>query len=292
MVSVFWSKLTAYAELVRLHKPIGIYLLLWPTLWALFIVSSGQPNTTITLVFIIGVILMRSAGCAINDYADRKFDGHVERTKDRPIIAGRVTPTEAVWIFSGLSLIAFILAYLTLNKLTLVYALAAVLLAASYPFTKRYHYLPQVHLGCAFAWAIPMAFVAHSDSHPPLLAWLLFAATLVWTTAYDTIYGIIDRPDDVKIGVKSTAILFADADRLVIAMLQLLCLCLLLTVGTLAELQPAYYLSLMLAAGCFIYQQILIRQHESTACLRAFCNNHYVGMLVLIGIISSYWLPI
>ena len=211
-MSVPWSKLTAYAELVRLHKPIGIYLLLWPTLWALFIAAQGQPDITITLVFVVGVILMRSAGCAINDYADRNFDGYVERTKDRPLVAGRVSAAEALWVFSSLSLAAFIMAWLALNSLTLIYALVAVLLAASYPFTKRYHYLPQVHLGCAFAWAIPMAFVAHTNTHPPLLAWMLFAATLVWTTAYDTIYGIVDRDDDIKIGVKSTAILFARAD--------------------------------------------------------------------------------
>ncbi len=291
-MSVPWSKLTAYAELVRLHKPIGIYLLLWPTLWALFIAAQGQPDITITLVFVVGVILMRSAGCAINDYADRNFDGYVERTKDRPLVAGRVSAAEALWVFSSLSLAAFIMAWLALNSLTLIYALVAVLLAASYPFTKRYHYLPQVHLGCAFAWAIPMAFVAHTNTHPPLLAWMLFAATLVWTTAYDTIYGIVDRDDDIKIGVKSTAILFARADRLIIGVLQVLFLLLLLTVGIQAELNSIYYYSLLLSAVLFFYQQRLIRNHEGAACLRAFVNNHYVGMLVLLGIVSSYWLAI
>lgn len=291
-MSVFWSKLNAYLELVRLHKPIGIYLLLWPTLWALFIAAQGRPDAIITFTFVIGVILMRSAGCAINDYADRNFDSHVERTKQRPIVTGRVDPHEALWIFSGLSLLAFGIAYLTLNSLTLMYALVAVLLAASYPFTKRYHPMPQVHLGCAFAWAIPMAFVAITNNHPPLVAWLLFFATVLWTTAYDTIYGIIDRADDLKIGIKSTAILFARADRLIIALLQMVFLLLLWVVGIKVELTAIYYFSLLLSLALFVYQHILIQHRAGEACLKAFSNNHYVGMCVLIGIIASYWLAI
>ena len=281
------SKLKAYAELVRLDKPIGIYLLLWPTLWALLIAAQGRHDFTIISVFVVGVILMRSAGCAINDYADRHFDGHVERTQHRPIVSGRVSAQEALWIFIILSLSAFILASLTLNTLTLSYAIIAVALAASYPYTKRYHYFPQVHLGCAFAWAIPMAFVAYTNTHPPLIAWLLFAANLFWTTAYDTMYGISDREYDIKIGVKSTAILFAEADRLIIAILQLMTLSLLVVIGQQLSLQLSYYLSLGAVAILFVYQQILIKDHHPQSCILAFLNNHLVGMLIFIGLLLS-----
>lgn len=281
------SKFKAYAELVRLNKPIGIYLLLWPTLWALLIAAQGRHDFTIISVFVVGVILMRSAGCAINDYADRHFDGHVERTQHRPIVSGRVSAQEALWIFIILSLSAFILASLTLNTLTLSYAIIAVALAASYPYTKRYHYFPQVHLGCAFAWTIPMAFVAYTNTHPPLIAWLLFAANLFWTTAYDTMYGISDREYDIKIGVKSTAILFARADRLIIAILQLMTLSLLVVIGQQLSLQLSYYLSLGAVAMLFVYQQTLIKDHHPQRCTLAFLNNHLVGMLIFIGLLLS-----
>jgi 4-hydroxybenzoate polyprenyltransferase len=286
------SKLKAYAELIRLDKPIGIYLLLWPTLWALLIAADGQHNFTIINVFMVGVILMRSAGCAINDFADRHFDGHVERTQYRPIVSGRVSAKEALWVFVLLSLSAFILAVLTLNRLTLLYALIAVALAASYPFTKRYHYFPQVHLGCAFAWAIPMAFVAYTNTHPPLIAWVLFGANLFWTTAYDTMYGISDREHDLKIGVKSTAILFAGADRFIIAILQLTAWLLMFLVGQQLSLQLSYYLCLIAVAILFIYQQTLIKDHHPQRCLQAFLNNHFVGMLVFIGLLISTHLNI
>lgn len=281
------SKLKAYAELIRLDKPIGIYLLLWPTLWALMIAANGQHDVTIITVFIVGVILMRSAGCAINDFADRHFDGHVERTQHRPIVSGRVSASEALWIFVILSACAFLLAWLTLNQLTLSYAVVAVALAASYPFTKRYHYFPQVHLGCAFAWAIPMAFVAYTNSHPPHIAWMLFASNLLWTTAYDTMYGISDREHDLKIGVKSTAILFAGADRIIIALLQLGSWLLLFIIGRQLSLNSSYFISLVIVALLFIYQQNLIKQHHPEQCLKAFLNNHYVGMLVFMGLFVS-----
>lgn len=281
------SKFKAYAELIRLDKPIGIYLLLWPTLWALMIAANGQHNFTIISVFIVGVILMRSAGCAINDFADRHFDGHVERTQNRPIVSGRVTASEALAIFIILSCCAFLIAWLTLNKLTLSYAVVAVALAASYPFTKRCHYFPQVHLGCAFAWAIPMAFVAYTNTHPPLIAWLLFIANLLWTTAYDTMYGISDREHDLKIGVKSTAILFAGADRLFIGLLQLSSWLLFFVIGQHLSLHGSYYISLVGVALLFIYQQNLIKQHHPKLCIKAFLNNHYVGMLIFIGLFVS-----
>ncbi len=286
------QKLTAYARLVRLNKPIGIFLLLWPTLWALLIASEGKPDLTILSIFILGVILMRSAGCAINDYADQKFDGEVERTRNRPIIAGNVSSLEAIMIFVILSLIAFCLVLFFLNKLTLMFSFVAVALAASYPFTKRLHYLPQVHLGLAFAWAVPMVFVAHTNAYPPQWGWLLFIATIIWTTAYDTIYGMVDRKDDIRIGIKSTAILFGSADRTIIAILQTFVILALISVGTQNDLRYWYYCSLALAALFFLYQQILIYSRRPLDCFDAFLNNNYVGLIIFLGIAASYWLPI
>ena len=286
------QKLSAYAELIRLNRPIGIFLLLWPTLWALFIVGEGKPDLTVFIVFTLGVILMRSAGCAINDFADRNIDGNVERTKNRPIIAGKVSPFEAVIIFLLLSAIAFLMVVLFLNQLTLYFSLAAVALAASYPFTKRLHYLPQVHLGLAFAWAIPMVFVAHTNQLPPPWGWLLLVVTLLWTTAYDTIYGMVDRKDDIKIGVKSTAILFGTADRLIIGVLQVFVLLGLISIGVQNDLRYWYFCSIGLVALFFVYQQLLIRYRRPHDCFDAFLNNNYVGLIILIGILGSYWLPI
>ena len=286
------NKLVLYAQLIRLNQPIGIYLLLWPTLWALFLVSEGSPKPSVLIVFILGVILMRSAGCAINDFADRNIDQRVSRTKNRPLATKKISPNEAIIVFLVLSLCAFLLAWFFLNKLTLWFSLVAVALAASYPFMKRLHYLPQVHLGMAFAWAVPMAFVAHTNTWPPVWGWLLFVTTVLWTTAYDTIYGMIDREDDIKIGVKSTAILFGSADKLVIGFLQTIVLLSLIMLGTQVELRYWYYLSLIIVAALFFYQQTLIYSRHPQDCLQAFRNNNYVGLSIFIGIIASYWLPV
>jgi 4-hydroxybenzoate polyprenyltransferase len=286
------SKLIAYAKLIRLDRPIGIYLLLWPTLWALFIAGEGQPKLTVTLVFILGVILMRSAGCAINDYADRNIDGRVARTKYRPLVTGKITKREAILVFIVLCLIAFLLTVIFLNQLTLLLSLVAVLLAAVYPFSKRLHYLPQVHLGIAFAWAVPMAFTAQTGAMPPSYGWLIFVATVIWTTAYDTIYGMIDRDDDIKIGVKSTAILFGEADRIIIAILQTFTLLCLLAIGTQTGLRYWFFISLGIAACLFVYQQKLIYHRDPEQCLKAFLNNNIVGLVLFLGILSSYWVPI
>jgi 4-hydroxybenzoate polyprenyltransferase len=281
------AKLQHYAHLVRLDRPIGIYLLLWPTLWALWIAAEGVPDFTILLVFIAGVVLMRSAGCAINDYADREVDPHVARTKTRPLAAGHITPHEALGVFAVLGLTAFALALL-LNRLTIALSVVAVLLAATYPFMKRFHHLPQVHLGVAFAWAIPMAFTAVTGEMPPLVAWLLFLAAVLWTTAYDTMYAMCDREDDLKIGVKSTAILFGQHDRLAVGVLQVLTLLLLLWVGILSGFGIWYWLGLLVAAGLSVYQQWLIRHREPIPSLRAFLNNHWLGMAVFIGLAADY----
>jgi 4-hydroxybenzoate polyprenyltransferase len=287
-----WPKLASYAELIRLNRPIGIYLLLWPTLWALFIAGEGRPTLTVVVIFVLGVILMRSAGCAINDYADRNIDGHVSRTKHRPVVSGRVSAREALSIFAILCLIALVLTVIFLNQLTLLLSMVAVILVAVYPFTKRMHYMPQVHLGIAFAWAVPMAFAAQTGLMPPAHGWLIFTATVIWTTAYDTIYGMIDRDDDIKIGVKSTAILFGEADRLIIGILQILTILGLIAVGMQTDLTIWFYISLIIAAGLFIYQQKLIHTRESGQCLKAFLNNNIVGLVIFIGIVLSYWMPI
>jgi len=286
------QKLQAYSQLIRLDKPIGIYLLLWPTLWSLLIASEGEINTVVYSVFIIGVFLMRSAGCAINDFADRNIDGHVTRTKNRPIVTGKVSSVEAILIFTLLCIIAFCLVVFFLNQLTLFFSLVAVLLAASYPFTKRYHYLPQVHLGLAFAWAVPMAFVAINNDYPPTWGWLLFIATIIWTTAYDTMYGMVDRNEDVKIGVKSTAILFGSSDRLIIGIMQIFVVLALLAVGNQTDLRYWYFVSLFFVALLFIYQQLLIYSRQANECFAAFLNNNYVGMIIFLGIAASYWAPI
>ncbi len=281
------DKLRHYARLIRLDRPIGIYLLLWSTLWALWIAAEGVPDLLVLLVFVVGVVLMRSAGCAINDYADRDVDPHVARTKTRPLAAGHITPREALGVFAVLGLVAFALVLL-LNGLTIALSVVAVLLAATYPFMKRFHHLPQVHLGAAFAWAIPMAFTAVTGVLPPVMAWLLFLATVLWTTAYDTMYAMCDREDDVKIGVKSSAILFGQHDRLIIGILQLLMLALLITVGILSGRGSWYWLGLLAAAMLSVYQQWLIRERKPQPSLQAFLNNHWLGMAVFAGIAADY----
>ncbi|MEA3242849.1 MAG: 4-hydroxybenzoate octaprenyltransferase [Pseudomonadota bacterium] len=280
------DRLIQYSHLMRLNRPVGIYLLLWPTLWALWIAGEGHPDLLVIFVFVSGVVLMRSAGCVINDYADREFDPHVERSRDRPIAAGRVKPKEALALFTVLCLGAFGLVLL-MNELTIWLSLAGVILAASYPFMKRYTHLPQVYLGAAFGWAVPMAFAAQTGSVPKL-AWLLFVATVLWATVYDTMYGMVDREDDIKIGVKSTAVLFGEADRTIIAIIQLLFLGALLLIGQAADLGGYYYFGVLLAAALSIYQQYLIRNREPEYCFQAFLNNNWLGAAVFSGLVLHY----
>jgi len=280
------QRLLEYVYLMRLHKPIGIFLLLWPVLWALWISGKGAPDLLVVFVFVSGVVLMRSAGCVINDYADRGFDPHVARTRERPIAAGRVAEREALILFALLCLLAFGLVLL-LNTLTILMSLIGVFLAVTYPFMKRYTYLPQVYLGAAFGWAVPMAFAAQTGGVPKV-GWLLFVATILWATAYDTMYAMVDREDDVKIGVKSTAILFGDADRLIIAVVQALLLLALVLAGQVVELGGYYYFGLLLAAALAVYQQYLIRAREPKECFQAFLNNNWFGAAVFGGICLDY----
>ena len=280
------DRLIQYSRLMRLNRPIGIYLLLWPTLWALWIAGEGHPHILVVFVFVSGVVLMRSAGCVINDYADREFDPHVERSRDRPIAAGRVTPKEALVLFAVLCLGAFGLVLL-MNELTIWMSLAGVVLAASYPFMKRYTHLPQVYLGAAFGWGVPMAFAAQTGSVPKV-AWLLFVATVLWATVYDTMYGMVDREDDIKIGVKSTAVLFGEADRAILAIIQILFLGALLLIGQAVDLGGYYYFGVLLAAALSIYQQYLIRHREPEYCFQAFLNNHWLGAAVFSGLVLHY----
>ncbi|MCK5360429.1 MAG: 4-hydroxybenzoate octaprenyltransferase [Gammaproteobacteria bacterium] len=282
----FQTKLYQYLLLMRADRPIGSFLLLWPTLWALWFAGDGQPAAMIVLIFIIGVFVMRSAGCVINDYADRHIDPDVARTCNRPIAAGRVKPREALILFAALCLIALLLA-LQLNSLTIKLSLVAVLLAASYPFLKRFTHLPQVYLGIAFGWSIPMAFAAQSG-HLPATIWLLFLANICWTVAYDTMYAMVDREDDLKIGVMSTAILFGKNDRLIIGILQLSSLALLLWAGLVFERGSYYFIGLLLASFFFIYQQCLIAERDTTRCLQAFLNNNWFGAVVFIGLALDY----
>jgi 4-hydroxybenzoate polyprenyltransferase len=280
------NRLFQYALLMRLDRPIGIFLLLWPTLWALWIAAEGIPDAPVLTVFVLGVILMRSAGCVINDYADRHLDPHVARTRDRPLAAGRVTEKETLVLFATLCIIAFMLVLL-MNALTIMLSFVGVILAGIYPFMKRYTYMPQVFLGAAFAWAIPMAFAAQTGSVPGV-AWLLFCATVLWAVAYDTMYAMVDRDDDIKIGVKSTAILFGDADRAIIGFIQLSVLGVLWIVGDHLEMGNFYFGGLLAAAGFGGYQQYLIRNREPTFCLKAFLNNNWFGVAVFCGIVLHY----
>lgn len=283
------AKLPLYAELIRFDRPIGTYLLLWPTLWGLWFAAKGTPSLKLLIIFCLGVFLMRSAGCTINDYADRDLDKHVSRTKNRPLTSGKISSKEALAVFAVLVLFAFILV-LQLNAQTIAYSVVAVILAVSYPFMKRYHYFPQVHLGAAFAWAIPMAFVAITNTTPPPEAWLLFIASLLWTTAYDTQYGMVDIEDDLKQGMKSTAIFFGKHDTFIISALQLLTLILITWVGLLTQRGFPFYLSILAACVFIIYQQQLIKNREPAKCLQAFLNNNYLGMTLFIGVAIDFWL--
>lgn len=282
------QKIMPYLRLMRLDKPIGILLLLWPTLSALWIAAEGVPDLKVLIVFVLGVIVMRSAGCVINDYADRNIDGLVLRTKDRPIVSGAVTAKQALMLFAGLSLFAFVLVLL-LNTMTILLSVVALLLAASYPFMKRYTYLPQIFLGAAFGWAIPMAFAAQSQTLPPV-AWLLFLANILWATAYDTFYAMADREDDLLAGIKSTAILFGDDDRLIIGILQLSFLLVMLLIGAQMEMGFVYYLGVVIAMFLFAYQHYLVKERQPAQCLLAFLNNNWVGAAVFVGIAVHYGL--
>ena len=275
-----------YAQLMRLDRPIGIWLLLWPTLWALWIGGRGKPNPHIFIIFVVGTALMRSAGCAINDYADRSFDPRVQRTKDRPLAAGRISTLEALVLFAVLSMSALMLA-LQLNRFTLLLAVGGAFLAVSYPFIKRFLSLPQLYLGITFGWGIPMAFAAQLE-HVPRVAWLLLLANMLWVTVYDTMYAMVDRDDDLKIGVRSTAILFGDSDRHIIAILQIMTLLSLYLVGRMIHMGYWYSMGLVAGAMFFVYQLWLIRAREREGCFRAFLNNNYFGMAVFIGILLEY----
>ncbi|MFP4683084.1 MAG: 4-hydroxybenzoate octaprenyltransferase [Ectothiorhodospira sp.] len=281
------DRLIQYALLARLHRPIGTLLLLWPTLWALWIAAEGPPDPLILFVFVGGVFLMRAAGCAMNDFADRHIDAHVSRTRDRPLACRRVRPAEAVGVAMVLAFLAFCLVLLT-NPLTVALSVVGVLLAGTYPFMKRYHHLPQVHLGVAFGWGVPMAFAAQTGALPPPVAWLIFFITVLWATAYDTMYAMVDRPDDLRIGVKSSAILFGDADRGVIGALQGLVLLGLMLLGQQAGLGGWYALGLVAAAGLALYQQYLIHDRVPGPCFKAFLNNNWFGAAVFLGLLTDY----
>ena len=282
----FDDRLREYALLMRLHRPIGIYLLLWPTLWALWLAGQGQPPHGIVLVFVLGVVLMRSAGCVMNDIADRDFDPHVARTRDRPLAAKRVTLGEAAGVAATLALLAFLLV-LTQNTLTIQLSFIGLALTVSYPFMKRLHSLPQAHLGVAFGWAIPMAYAAVRNELP-LIAWLLLLANILWSIIYDTQYAMVDREDDLKINVKSTAILFGERDKQIIGYLQLVLLALLALIGLLSGRGPIYYLGLFIAGGLALYQQYLIRDRKPEDCFKAFLNNNAFGMAVFCGLLVDF----
>jgi 4-hydroxybenzoate polyprenyltransferase len=277
-----------YWLLARFDKPIGILILLWPALWALWVASAGKPDLLVLTVICLGVVLMRAAGCVINDYADRDFDPHVERTKQRPIAAGKVSPKEALIVFVVLCLCSFGLVLL-LNIYTIMLSFIGAFLAASYPFMKRYTHLPQAYLGMAFGWAVPMSFAAQLDSIP-LVGWVMYLATILWALVYDTMYAMVDKDDDLKIGVKSTAILFGEYDRQIMAGLQLVILGLLIIVGQMSSAGWPYYGGILIAAGLSAYQQKLIFHREKTLCFKAFLNNNWFGMAVFSGLVADYWL--
>jgi 4-hydroxybenzoate polyprenyltransferase len=276
------ERIGLYLRLMRFDRPIGIWLLMWPVLWAIWLASAGRPEAAVFVVFVLGTVLMRAAGCTINDWADRGYDPHVRRTKGRPIATGAVSTAEALTLFVLLMLMAFVLV-LTQNALTVQLAFGGAAFAVVYPFTKRWTHLPQVVLGAAFAWAVPMVYAATLD-WVPREAWVLFIATLFWTTAYDTEYAMVDRDDDLRIGVKSTAILFGELDRFAIGVLQVAFLLALFLIGREASLGPAYFGGVWTAAGFLAWQQWLIRRREPEACFQAFLNNNYVGVAVFAGI--------
>lgn len=280
------TQLRNYAKLMRFDKPVGIWLLLWPTLWALWLAGAGRPDQGLFVVFVLGVVVMRAAGCVLNDFADRKIDPYVERTRNRPIASGAVTPMEALTLFVALALTAIGLASM-LNDLARLLAVVGGVLTVAYPFVKRYLSIPQFVLGAAFGWAVPMAFAAQTGRIPEL-AWLVFGTAMIWAVIYDTFYAMVDREDDKKIGVKSTAILFGEVDLFVIAGLQLLMLVALVLIGFRAELGFWFYLSVGAAAILMAWHQWLARDREPAGCFAAFLNNHLIGLAVFIGIVLHY----
>lgn len=282
-LALSFSNWPAYVQLTRLDKPIGIYLLLWPTVWALVIAADGVPDLWVTTVFIAGVVLMRSAGCIINDYADRKVDGSVKRTAQRPLVSGAVSEKEALQLFALLVLISFVLV-LTLNWQTIALSVVALALAACYPFMKRYTHMPQAVLGAAFGWAIPMAFAA-VNGNVPLVGWVLFVANLAWTIAYDTYYAMVDRDDDLKVGIKSSAILFGRQDRAIIGLLQVTTLLLLTTIALMMDFHWPVYFGILVSAILFAIQAYETRHRDRMACFKAFLDNHYVGLVIAVGLL-------
>ncbi len=277
--------MNAYFRLMRFDKPIGIYLLLWPTYWALFLSAEGWPKTELLIIFTLGVIVMRAAGCVINDYADREIDKHVERTRNRPITSGEVNSKAALILFVGLALIAFVLVLFT-NKLTIQLSFVAIAIASLYPFTKRWTNLPQLILGLAFAMSVPMAFSAQTGTVNVSVGWI-FLATVLWTLIYDTLYAMADREEDLKIGVKSTAILFANYDQIFITLLQILLMIVFIKIGNLFDLGAFYDISLIIILIFMIYHQLLIKKGKKSDYFKAFINNHYIGMTLFSGIFLS-----
>ena len=274
--------------LMRFHKPIGAFLLIWPTLWGLWIAANGTPQVKILSVFIIGVIIMRAAGCIINDVADRHFDQYVERTKMRPLTSGKLSLRSALILFALLYAIAFSLVCL-LNTLTIELAIAAAAIAILYPFMKRFTHWPQLILGVAFSWGIPMAFAAITNT-VPLIAWWLFITSALWTITYDTEYAMTDRQDDIKIGLKSTAILFGKYDRIIIALLQALIILSLIGIGITLKMHWPYFISVIIATAFFLYHQQLIAKRDPKSCFKAFLNNNWFGLTIFLGILLSYLL--
>lgn len=282
-----YDRLYQYWHLMRFHKPIGIFLLLWPALWALWIAGKGSPQLRVAGVIVLGVVVMRAAGCVINDYADRHFDPLVSRTRNRPIAVGRVGENEALILFAVLCVSAFGLVWL-LNTMTILLSFVGAFLAATYPFMKRYTHLPQIYLGLAFGWAVPMVFAAETESLSRS-AWLLYIATILWALAYDTMYAMVDRAEDLKIGVKSTAILFGDLDRVFIGVIQTLVLLTLSLVGHHESFGLYYYAGLLGGAVLAAYQQMLIFDRSPGGCFKAFLNNNWFGAVVFLGILVQYW---
>ncbi|MBT7438956.1 MAG: 4-hydroxybenzoate octaprenyltransferase [Thiotrichales bacterium] len=277
--------MNAYIRLMRLNKPIGTYLLLWPTYWALFLSAKGWPDIDLLIIFTLGVLVMRSAGCVINDYADRNIDQNIARTKDRPLITGEVSSKAALRLFVFLLIIAFGLVLLT-NALTIKLSLIALALATLYPFTKRWTHLPQVVLGIAFGMSVPMAFSAQTGTIPVSAGWI-FLATILWTLIYDTFYAMADRDEDIKIGVKSTAILFEKYDQIFITFLQILLIIVFVVIGNLFNLGSIYYFSLVIILIFMIYHQFLMKKRQKELFFKAFLNNNFIGMTAFIGIFLS-----